>query len=49
MDELAIVFGYRNREPIRVKRCLESLSKQTDSDFRVVFVDYGSAKIFADP
>lgn len=48
MDELAIVFGYRNREPIRVKRCLESLSKQTDSDFRVVFVDYGSAKIFAD-
>lgn len=48
MDELAIVFGYRNREPIRVKRCLESLSKQTDSDFRVVFVDYGSEKIFAD-
>ena len=28
MNELAIVFGYRNREPIRVKRCLESLSKQ---------------------
>ena len=48
MNELAIVFGYRKREPIRVKRCLESLSKQTDSDLRVVFVDYGSEKIYSD-
>jgi glycosyltransferase involved in cell wall biosynthesis len=40
--QLSIVFGYRNRDTLRVKRCLDSLSEQNFSDFEVVFVDYGS-------
>ena len=41
-DSLTIVFGYRNRDLIRVERCLQSLAGQTRRDFRVLFVDYGS-------
>lgn len=39
---LTIIFGYRNREPERVDRCLASLAAQTRKDFVVLFVDYGS-------
>lgn len=40
--ELTIVIGYRNREAIRVKRCLDSLNNQSWKKFTVIFVDYGS-------
>lgn len=40
---LSIVFGYRNRDVERVQRCLASLAAQTNRDFEVLFVDYGSA------
>ncbi len=40
--KLSIVFGFRNRDALRVKRCLDSLSDQTQSNFKVCFVDYGS-------
>jgi glycosyltransferase involved in cell wall biosynthesis len=43
MNPLTVVFGYRNREIIRVKRCLDSLQKQSNTNFSVIFVDYGSA------
>jgi glycosyltransferase involved in cell wall biosynthesis len=39
---ISIVFGYRNREAERVKKCLDSLAKQTFRDFEVIFIDYGS-------
>jgi len=39
---ISIIFGYRNRDLERVKRCLDSLSVQSFQDFEVVFVDYGS-------
>jgi glycosyltransferase involved in cell wall biosynthesis len=39
---ISIVVGYRNREIERVKRSLDSLYKQTYSDFEIIFVDYGS-------
>jgi GT2 family glycosyltransferase len=42
MDVVTIVLGFRNRGMERVKRCLDSLSRQTFQDFRVVIVDYGS-------
>jgi len=42
MTTLTIIFGYRNREPERVARCLASLAAQTRRDFCVLFVDYGS-------
>lgn len=40
--KFSIVFGFRNRETIRVKRCLDSLERQSNTDFEVLFVDYGS-------
>ncbi len=40
--DLSLVFSYRDREVDRVKRCLDSLSTQTDANFKVIFVDYGS-------
>lgn len=40
--DLSILFAFRNREQIRVKRCLDSLSKQTHTNFEVIFVDTGS-------
>ncbi|WP_109831571.1 glycosyltransferase family 2 protein [Reichenbachiella versicolor] len=45
--DLTIVFGYRNRELQRVRRCLESLSKQSVKNFKVVFIDYGSDSVIA--
>lgn len=44
---ISIVFGYRNRELDRVKRCLDSLAQQTVKNFEVLFVDYGSDKNYA--
>jgi len=39
---LHIIYPYRNREEERVKRSLDSLSAQTNTNFKVYFVDYGS-------
>lgn len=47
MAKLSIVFGYRNREVLRVKRCLDSLKNQTFIDFDVIFIDYGSNDSYA--
>jgi glycosyltransferase involved in cell wall biosynthesis len=42
LKKFSIVVGYRNRELSRVKRSLDSLSRQSFSDFELIFVDYGS-------
>jgi len=39
---ITIVYAFRNRDVLRVKASLDSLQQQTHSDFKVVFVDYGS-------
>lgn len=39
---LTFVLSNRNRELRTIKNCLDSLSKQTFLDFKVVLVDYGS-------
>jgi glycosyltransferase involved in cell wall biosynthesis len=44
--KVSVVFSYRNREYMRVKRCLDSLANQSFSDFEAVFVDYGSSASF---
>lgn len=46
MPEVSIIFGYRDRDFIRVQRCLNSLLNQTYTDFEVLFVDYGSSEKF---
>lgn len=40
---LSIIYPYRNREVIRVKNALDSLLMQSNPEFEVKFVDYGSS------
>lgn len=40
--EISIIYGFRNRELERVQRSLNSLRDQSDQQFKVIFVDYGS-------
>jgi hypothetical protein len=47
MTELDIIYCYRDRDLLRVKNSLESLSFQTSKNFRVIFVDYGSSEKFS--
>lgn len=39
---ITLIFGYKDRDITRVKRCFDSLAIQSLMDFKVVFVDYGS-------
>ncbi len=39
---ITILYPYRNRELERVNRSIDSLAQQTNQDFKVLFVDYGS-------
>lgn len=45
--QITIVFPFRNRDGLRVKRSLNSLQSQSNKEFRVLFVDYGSKKTIA--
>jgi hypothetical protein len=42
-----IIYPYRNRDIQRVKRSLDSLRKQSATNFKVHFVDYGSSNYFS--
>lgn len=44
---ISIIYAYRNRELARVKASLESLALQTNTDFEVCLVDYGSDHVLA--
>lgn len=39
---ISIVFAYRNRDIDRIRISMNSLSVQSNKDFEVIFVDYGS-------
>jgi hypothetical protein len=39
---ITIIYPFRNRDLFRITNSLESLARQTNKDFCVVFVDYGS-------
>jgi glycosyltransferase involved in cell wall biosynthesis len=41
---ITIIYPYRNREPERIKRSLDSLAQQKNQNFEVVFINYGSEK-----
>lgn len=45
--KISILYAYRNREAQRIKNSLKSLANQNESNFEVVFVDYGSDDVFA--
>lgn len=42
MDKISIIVPYRNRDITRINRFLESLSKQSNKTFELIFVDAGS-------
>lgn len=42
---VTVVYCYRNRELPRVKRSLDSLNVQTNKNFKVIFIDYGSSSV----
>ncbi len=44
---ITIIYAYRNRDVARVNATLASLQLQTQQNFNVVFVDYGSEKKYA--
>ena len=44
---LTIIYAYRNRDVARVKASLVSLQMQTQQNFNIVFVDYGSEESYA--
>lgn len=44
---ISLIFAYRNRDSDRIINAMRSLEKQTDPDFEVIFVDYGSIEGFA--
>jgi glycosyltransferase involved in cell wall biosynthesis len=41
---LTIIYANRNKDLSRIKASLVSLDRQTNKDFKVIFVDYGSDK-----
>jgi len=41
---ISILIPYRNRDETRIRLVLESLEQQTNKDFNVVLVDYGSSE-----
>lgn len=45
--KFSIIVPYRNRELLRVKRCIDSLARQSCQDFEFCFVDFGSDSEFA--
>jgi GT2 family glycosyltransferase len=40
--DITFVIGFKDREPARVIRSLDSLQQQSQPDFQVILVDYGS-------
>ena len=48
MPFLSFIVGFRNRDLDRVHVFLESLSRQTDRDFELIFVDYGSDELLSE-
>lgn len=42
--KLALIFCIRDRDAMRLQRALDSLQAQTDQDFTVIMVDYGSSE-----
>lgn len=45
---ITLIYPYRNRSIERIKRSLDSLKGQSNTDFEVKFIDYGSNESFAD-
>lgn len=47
LNSTTIIFAYRDRDFARVKLSLQSLQNQTNTNFKVLFIDYGSTDNYA--
>lgn len=47
MQSISIIYAYHNRDSARIKASLKSLARQTQQNFEVVLVDYGSEEDYA--
>lgn len=45
--KVTIVYTFRNRDIVRVKRTLDSMALQSDMDFTMLFIDYGTTAALA--
>ena len=43
----SIIIGYRNRDLHRIKIALEYIDRQSNKNFEVIFIDYGSDEVLA--
>ncbi len=48
VEQLTIVVAFRDRDTERIRHFLDSLAKQTNTDFRLLFIDYGSSSYTAE-
>ena len=48
-EKITIIFAYRNRDLNRIRISMDSLVKQTQHNFRVLFIDYGSSVAYSEP
>ncbi len=46
---VTILFAYRNRDIDRINVLMDSLASQTDTNFKVIFIDYGSTINYSTP
>ena len=44
---ITLIYPYRNRSIDRIKRSLDSLKNQSNTEFNVKFIDYGSSQEYA--
>ena len=47
--KITIIFAYRNRDLNRIRISMDSLVKQTENNFQVIFIDYGSSAAYSEP
>lgn len=40
--EITLIYPFRNRDTDRIKKSLDSLERQSNNNFKIVFIDYGS-------
>lgn len=45
--KVTIVYTFRNRDIVRIKRTLDSMALQSDMDFTILFIDYGTKDALA--
>jgi len=46
--EITLIYPFRNRDTDRIEKSLDSLERQSNKNFKIVFIDYGSDENISD-